>query len=288
MRTRLLVLGQARIWVVRFVVLVAVVLLVLLCVGPLFWMATSSLKPRPEIFAVPPSLLPSDWRFSNYAEIFTIAPFARQYVNSLYIAIANTLGVLVVASLAGYAFARIRFRGRSLLFLVLMSGLLLPEEVTLIPLFDIFGRLGWIGTHLPLIILPIFTAQALAGTFIMRQFFLSLPIALEEAGTVDGLNRFGLFRRIALPLSGPALATVGILAFLGSWNSFLQPLVFVGGQQDLYTLPIAIIQYTTFDLSPSWQHQLGAATLSVIPMVVVFLFAEQFFTRGFATVGVRG
>ena len=262
--------------------------LALIMIAPMWWMVSASFKPPFEIFKFPPTLLPSTWRFESYVDVFTRAPFARQYWNSVYIGVLNTGGVLVVSALAGYAFARIRFKGKTVIFVALLSALLMPEEVTILPLFVLMRWLGWLGTHIPLVIVPIFGAQAITGTFLMRQFFLSLPIELEDAARIDGAGRFKIFRHIALPLAKPALATVGVLAFLSSWNAFLEPLIFLGGRVDKLTLPIALFQYIDIQGEAAWATQLAAATLSVIPMVIVFLFAQRFFIRGFATVAVRG
>lgn len=284
MTTRKTVVKVAR----RFLLGLLVLVVLLPLIFPLYWMATSGLKTRADIFRFPPELVPDPVRLENIADLFTLAPFAQQYLNSVYIGVANVIGVLVVSSVAGYAFARIRFPMRTALFVLLLTALLMPEEITIVPMVAMMTELGWIGTHLPLLILPMFTAQAIVGTFLMRQFYLSLPAELEEAGIIDGLGRFGLFVRIALPLSGSALATLAILSFLGSWNAFLEPLIFLGGRTELLTLPIAIQQFTNFEGAPSWQHQLAAATLSVIPMIVVFMFAQRYFIRGIARSGITG
>lgn len=256
-------------------------------VFPLWWMVSGSFRPEFEIFKFPPTLFPATWDIENYITVFERAPFHLQYWNSVYIAVLNTVGVLIVSALGGYAFARIRFRGRNIFFILLLSALLMPEEVTILPRFVIMKSLGWIGTHLPLILLPAFGVPAIVGMFLMRQFFLSLPEELEEAGRLDGLGRFGIFWHIALPLARPALATNAILTFLGSWNAFLEPLVFVGGRVDKMTLPIAIFQYVDATGEPMWGNQLAAATMSVIPMVIVFFIAQRYFIRGIATTGLK-
>lgn len=183
-------------------------------VFPTWWMVTSSLKPVADIFSFPPQLLPTDPRLDAYRRVFELQPFGQQYLNSLYIALLVTVGTLAVASLAGYAFARIRFRGQNVLFLVVLAGLLIPSEVTIVPLFQMFFKLDLIDTHWPLILVPIFGAPSVLATFIMRQFFISLPGELEEAARVDGLGRFATFWKIALPLSRPALGAVAIFTFL--------------------------------------------------------------------------
>ncbi len=255
---------------------------------PLWWMLSSTFKGTHEVFAYPPVIIPEALRLDNLRQVFTEQPFALQYWNSLYIAALNVVGTLLVASLAGYAFARIRFPGRSLLFVLLLSSLLMPIEVMIIPLYVLMRELGWLGTHLPLIVEPIFGAPAVIGTFLMRQYFLSLPVELEDAGRMDGLGRWGIFRHIALPLARPALATLAILTFLHSWNSFLEPLIFVSGAPNLMTIPVAIDQYRSFYGEPLWQVQMAASSLAVFPVLIVFLLAQRHFVQGIARVGIHG
>ena len=193
-------------------------------VFPTWWMATASLKPVNEIFAFPPSLLPRSATLDAYRQVFELQPFGRQYLNSLYIAVIVTLGTLVVSSLAGYAFARIKFRGAGAVFVIVLAGLLVPNEVTIIPLYRMFDSLGLVNTHWPLILIPMLGAPSVLATFIMRQFFITLPKELEEAGRVDGLGRLGLFWQVSLPLARPAIGAVSIFTFLHSWNrSFSSP-----------------------------------------------------------------
>jgi len=225
--------------------LVYVVLLLLLVpfLFPTWWMVTSSFKLPSEIFAFPPSLLPKALDLTAYQQVFESSPFAEQYFNSLYIAVLVTIGTLIVASMSGYALARLRFPGQNLIFILLLTGLLLPDEVTLVPLYQLVRMLGLIDTHWPLIIIPVFGGQSVFGTFVMRQFFISLPSEIEDAGFVDGLGRIGVFLRISLPMALPSLAALAILSFLNSWNLFLPPLVYLSKPQ-LYTLPVALIQYS--------------------------------------------
>ncbi|WP_433044746.1 carbohydrate ABC transporter permease [Dactylosporangium sp. CS-033363] len=256
-------------------------------VFPTWWMATSSIKPVNDVFKFPPSLIPTSVDFSAYKQVFEAQPFAQQYLNSMYIAIVCTLGTLVVSSLAGYAFARIRFRGQNALFLLVLTGLLVPSEVTIVPLFQMFQRWGMIDTHWPLILVPIFGAPSVLATFIMRQFFITLPPELEEAGRIDGLGRFGLFRRIALPLARPALGAVSIFTFLHSWNLYLEPIVFLSTPSK-FTLPQALTQFVDAYGGPAWNVQLSAATLTAIPVLVVFVIAQRQFIEGLAHTGLKG
>lgn len=256
-------------------------------VFPTWWMVTSSMKPPGEIFAFPPTLFPADPGLDAYRRVFEFAPFASQYFNSMYIAAAVTIGTLAVSSLAGYAFARIRFPGQNLLFLVVLAGLLIPSEVTIVPLFQLFNGWGLIDTHWPLILVPIFGAPSVLATLIMRQFFIALPIEVEEAGRMDGLGRFALYWRIALPLSRPALGAVGIFSFLYSWNLYLEPVVFLSTPEK-FTLPQALTQFVDAYGGPMWDVQLSAATMSALPVLVVFVIAQRQFVEGLAHTGLKG
>ncbi|WP_330274956.1 carbohydrate ABC transporter permease [Lentzea sp. NBC_00516] len=263
-------------------------LLSVLCVPfvfPTWWMVTSSMKPISEIFSE--SLLPSEWTFSTYSQVFRMQPFGQQYWNSLYIAVIVTAGTMAVAALAGYAFARIRFPGQNALFVVVLTGLLIPSEVTIVPLFQMFQSLGMTNTHWPLIIVPIFGAPCVLAIFIMRQFFIALPPELEEAARMDGLGRAGIFYRIALPLSRPALGAVAIFTFLHSWNLYLEPIVYLS-TPDMFTLPQALTQFVDIYGGPMFNVQLAAATMTAVPILVVFVLAQRQFIEGLAHTGVKG
>lgn len=266
------------------------VLLLLLCIPfvfPFWWMVISSFKTPNEIFAYPPSLIPRSWQWQNFVETFRYQPFARHYFNSVYIAVLTTAGTLVVSSLAGYAFARIRFRGDNFLFLLLLSSLMMPLEVTIIPNFFLMKALNLLNTHVPLIIIPVLGGQGVVATFIMRQYFLSLPKEIEDAGTIDGLSRFGIWRHIALPMARSALAAVAILTFLDSWNSFLEPLIYID-DLNLFTLPLSLRNYMDITGLPLYHLQLAATTLSVVPILIIYIVAQRHVINSFALSGVKG
>ncbi|MBN1265858.1 MAG: carbohydrate ABC transporter permease [Anaerolineales bacterium] len=253
---------------------------------PFWWMFTSSFKNMNEILGTL-SLFPDTFRLENFIDIFTFQPFARQYFNSTYIALLVTLGIMVLSSFAGYGFARIQFPGNSALFILLLSAMMMPIEVTIIPNFFIFKAFGLTNSHLPLIILPILGSSGVFGVFMMRQFFLSIPKELEEAGMLDGLNRLGIFWHIVLPMSKSALAAVAILTFLFNWNVFLEPLVFIN-DIDLFTLPVALQNYTSpYDGTPVWNLQFAASTLSVIPVLLIYLMAQRQVQNNMALSGMK-
>jgi len=256
-------------------------------VFPTWWMVTSSVKPISDIFAFPPQLLPQSYDWTTYGKVFELQPFVKQYWNSAYIAALVTIGTMIVSSMAGYAFARIRFPFANTIFMVVLLGLLIPSEVTIVPLFQMFLKAGMVNTHWPLILVPIFGAPSVFATFVMRQFFVTLPVELEEAARVDGLGRFKIFRKIALPLARPALASVAIFTFLHSWNLYLEPIVFLSSAEK-FTLPQALTQYTDAYGGPMWNIQLAAATLTALPVLIVFIIAQKQFVEGLAHTGLKG
>jgi len=274
---------------VRQNILVYLVLSVLAVpfVFPFVWMLGSSFKPAVEVFAYPPTIFPSTLQWENYARVFTLQPFAQQYFNSVYIAVIVTFGTVVFSALAGYAFARIGFVGRGLMFLLLLSALMMPEEVTIIPKFNFVQWARLDNTHWPLILFPIFGAQGVIATFMMRQHFLSIPQELEEAAMLDGLTRWGIFWQIALPLAKPILSAVTIITFLTTWNSFLEPLVYLK-DVEMFTLPLALRGFADEFGQPIWEVQLAATTLSVLPILIFYVIAQRFVVESFASSGVKG
>jgi len=272
----------------RWIILGGLTLGALPLLLPLVWMVATSLKKEFEVFEYPPRLIPKTFEWGNYVEIFKASPFARQYASSLYIGLLTVLGTAVVSSLAGYALARLHFPGQRFVLPLLLTALLLPIEVIIVPLYVLTSQLGWVGTQIPLVVEPIFGAPAVVGTFLMRQFFLSLPRELDDAGRVDGLGTFGVFRHIALPLARPAIATLAVLTFLASWNAFLEPLVFTAGDKELATIPVGLSQFADYFGQPVFNLQMAATTLSVLPVVVIFLLAQRHIVEGIARSGLKG
>jgi multiple sugar transport system permease protein len=254
---------------------------------PTWWMIVSSLKPINEIFSFPPTLWPSEPSGEGYVKAFQLQPFAKQYFNSLYISILVTAGTMLISALAGYAFARIRFPGQNILFLTVLVGLLVPSEVTIVPLFQTFNQLGLVNTHWPLLLVSTFGAPSVLATFIMRQFFLSLPVELEEAARIDGLGWLGIWWRIALPLAKASLAAVAIFTFLHVWNLYLEPTVYLQSPE-LFTLPQALTRYVDAYGGQMWNIQLAAATMTALPVLIVFIAAQKQFVEGLAQTGLKG
>lgn len=256
-------------------------------VFPTWWMITSSFKPIGEIFAFPPTLWPQHPTIQPYIDAFTVQPFLLQYWNSMYIAVVVTAATMLFSAMAGYAFARIRFPGVNALFLVVLIGLLVPSEVTIVPLFQIFNQLGLVNTHWPLLLVTTFGAPSVLATFIMRQYFVTLPVELEEAARLDGLGRAAIWWRIAMPLAKASLGAVAIFTFLHTWNLYLEPTVYLQSPE-LFTLPQALTRYTDAYGGQMWNVQLAAATMTAVPVLVVFVLAQRQFVEGLAQTGLKG
>lgn len=251
-------------------------------IGPLLWMISTSLKEPAKTFT---QFFPNPIRWANYAEVLGNSTFLKQYWNSIYISILVTLLVLLFSSMAGYAFARIKFIGRNVIFLLLLSVMMIPAEVTIIPLFLFMRELGLINTHLPLILLPTFGASGAFGVFLMRQFFIMIPKELEEAAIMDGCSKFKVYWRIMLPLSVPALSTLTIFTFLANWDEFLYPLIFINSRE-LMTLPIGLSLFTD-ETGTAWHHLMSATTLATIPLLIIFFFAQKKFIEGMTAGSIK-
>ena len=251
---------------------------------PFLWMVSSSLKTGADIFVFPPQWIPRPPVWSNYPETIAAMPFVNFVANSIKIASLATLGQLITCSMAAYAFARMEFPGRDLLFGILMAALMIPGQVTMIPIFLIMRSLGWVDTHLPLII-PYFCGGAF-DTFLMRQFFLTLPKELEDAAMIDGCSRFAILWKIFVPLSKPALATLGVFTFMNHWNDLLGPVIYLTSF-DKMTLPVGLAvfreQYNT-----QWNLLMAGALISVAPILVMYVCAQKYFIQGITMTGIKG
>ncbi|MFC7487429.1 carbohydrate ABC transporter permease [Knoellia sp. CPCC 206453] len=267
----------------RWWLYVILTLVLLVVVAPFVWMVLGSFKTQGELLQSPPTWWPKAATFDNYTQLFTRLNFKQYFLNSTVVAVAVTAGNLLFCSMLGYALAMLEFRGKKALFLVVMATLMIPGVVTFVPLFVLVANIGLINS-LPGLILPFLVAPF--GVFLMRQFFLGLPRDLLDAGRVDGASELRIFARIFLPLAGPAVATLGILTFLGSWNNFLWPLV-VAQQEDKYTLPVALALYSTGQNSIQYGLLLAGATIVVAPVVVLFLVFQRRFIEGIATTGIK-
>lgn len=277
--------GKARVRVGTILVALAIAIGAGIILLPFAWMLSTSLKPSSALLSIPPALVPAEPTIDPYREVMQRFPMARVFLNSAVVAILTTLGQLVLASMSGYAFARFRFPGRDTLFFVYLATLMVPFAVTVTPLFIIVKELGWTNSYAGLIVPPMFSAF---GTFLMRQFFLSLPQELEEAATLDGAGTLTTFLRVMVPISGPAFATLGIFSFMASWNSFLWPLLIVSDPK-IMTLPLALS--TLQGLYPGqteWNLIMAGTVISVVPMIAVFLLAQRWVIEGVTASGLKG
>ena len=268
--------GRWWLYLILTVALVAVV-------APFVWMVLGSVKGEGELRQVPPTWLPESASFDNYTRLFNNLNFGQYFRNSIVVAVVVTAGNLLFCSMLGYALAMLDFRGKKVIFTAVLTTLMIPGVVTFVPLFVLVANAGLIDT-LPGLFLPFLVSPF--GVFLMRQFILGLPKDLLDAGRVDGAGELRIFWTIVLPLCGPALATLGILTFLGSWNNFLWPLV-VAQSEDRYTLPVALALYSTGQNSTSYGLLLAGATVVIIPILAVFLVFQKRFIEGIATTGLK-
>jgi multiple sugar transport system permease protein len=253
---------------------------------PLVWMISASFKPLSEIYSFPPTIIPENFTLGNYERLFTDWPFANWYINSLGVAIISTIAVLFFTSLAGFGFAKYRFKGSRALFFILLGSTMVPFQLILIPLFIVMSKLSWTNSYMSLII-P-FMAPAV-GIFLMRQFITTIPSELIEAARIDGSSEFGIYWRIMLPLLRPALAAQAVLTFLGSWNSYLWPLAVLRARENL-TLPVglaSIVGSVTAGSEPPIGASMAAAALITIPIVLVFVSVQGQYVSGLTAASVR-
>lgn len=252
---------------------------------PLLWMVSSSLKPQDEIFSS--SLWPSSFDFSSYARGWyaTQVPFTTYYLNSLTIAAFTVIGNTLSCSLAAFAFARLKFRGRNLLFALMLLTLMLPEQVMLIPQYMLFFKLGWLNTFLPLIV-PKFLAADAFFIFLMVQFFRSIPRELDEAAMMDGCSQWRIYWRIIMPLSVPVLATTAVFTFIWTWDDFLPPLIYLSGAKN-YTVQLGLRSFGDQSGVSDWSGLMAMSVVSLVPVLVLFVFFQRLLIEGIATSGMK-
>jgi multiple sugar transport system permease protein len=250
---------------------------------PFAWMVLSSFKPLSEIFLQPPKLLPMDWAPENYPTAWAGADFPRGYFNSFYIAAIVVVVSIMTSAMAAYAFARIRFRGNNGLFMVFLATLMVPVQLTVIPLYIILGYIGWIDTHLALIV-PAALFNAF-GVFLLRQYVRGIPLELEEAAAIDGASRARTFFTIIVPLLRTPMVALGIFTFLAQWNSFFYPLIFLNTEEK-FTIPLLVNQFKGA-YSSDWTSLMVAATLAAAPLLIIFIIAQRQIVEGIALSGSK-
>lgn len=263
---------------------------------PFLWMIITSLKTDPDLASYPPNLLPEVWDWKNYSEALEYAPFGTYFKNSLLISLGHTALNLALASMAGYALARLPFRGSTVIFMGVLATMMIPTYTKIVPQYliakgipffggnDYLGRggYGWLDSWWGLIVPGALTPFAI---FLFRQFYLSLPRELEEAARIDGMGEFGIYARVMTPLVKPAIATVGLLTFESSWNNFLWPLI-ITTNTDLRVIQVGLSAFQQADQN-AWAYMMAGSTLATVPMVVLFLFTQRYFVQGFANSGIK-
>jgi multiple sugar transport system permease protein/sn-glycerol 3-phosphate transport system permease protein len=253
---------------------------------PLLWMISTSLKEQLDVYVFPPRWIPSPPQWGNYAEVLQVAPFGRYLVNSAFVSGLTVVGSVLSCSMAGYSFARLRAPGRNVIFLLLLSTLMLPGAVTIVPTFIVFQKLDWLNSFKPLIV-PAFFGNAFF-IFLLRQFFLTIPLELEDAARIDGASAVQIFTKIILPLSKPALVTVAIFSFIGSWNDFFGPLIYLNSE-DMYTVALGLANFSGSDRVGPQMHLLMAGSfMAIIPVLIVFFVAQRLFIQGIVFTGIKG
>jgi ABC-type glycerol-3-phosphate transport system permease component len=266
------------IWVILIVGAIVMIL-------PFVWLVSSSLKEENQIFQFPPVWIPDPVRWQNYTEALTYKPFNIYFMNTMIIVTLNMIAIVGTASLCAYGFARIKFPGRDFWFAIVLATMMVPYFVLMIPQFIIFSRLGWINTFLPLTV-PFFFGGGAFNIFLLRQFFRTLPNELSDAARIDGCSELGIYWRIIMPLAKPALATVAIFTFLFSWNDFIGPLLYLSSPEN-FTVAIGLATFRSV-MRTRWDLLMAASTAMILPVVLLFFFAQRYFIQGIVMSGIKG
>lgn len=250
---------------------------------PFLWMLSTSLKPADQLFTFPVEWLPRDIKWSNYPDAFTAVPYARYVFNTMTIVVFAGIGEVVSSVLVAYSLARLKFRGRNVIFAAVLATMFLPDQVTIIPIFAMFRSLGWIDTFYPLIIPAFFGFPFYI--FLLRQFFTTIPVDLEDAARIDGASSLQILTRIIVPLSLPAVATVSIFSFIFHWNDFFRPLIYLSSP-DKKTLALGL-QLFQGEFSSEWNLMMAAAVMALLPTLTLFFLAQRYFVEGIVMTGLK-
>lgn len=251
---------------------------------PFIWMLSTSLKGAQGLFSIPPDWIPHPFQWKNYISAVQAFPFWRYTGNTIFLTVVDLVGSVLSSSFIAYAFARFRWPGRNAWFVVLLGTMMLPPQVTMIPNFIMFKHLGWINTYLPLTV-PYFFGSAFF-IFLLRQFFMSIPRDLCDAAKIDGCSEFWIYSKIFMPLSKPALATVALFSFMGTWNDFLGPLIYLSNPNQ-YTLTLGLRSFQ-MQFGTQWNVMMAASIIVMLPTLVIFFFSQKYFIEGIALTGVKG
>ncbi len=270
--------------ILGYAVLIAVALMMVI---PFIWMVSTSMKPSGSEFAYPPELLPKAIDFSNYVDLFTLVPFGRYFVNTMIVTFFTVAGQLIICSMAAYGFSRLRFAGRDTVFVLYLATMMIPFQITLIPLFLIVFRLGWVNSYQGLIVPGL---SSVFGIFLLRQSFLGVPQDYHDAARIDGAGEWTIFTRVFLPLTGPSLTTLAVLAFMGTWTDLLWPLL-IARSQEIRTLELGLAYFnanTTAFRQTNWPMVMAAAVVVMLPVLLVYVFAQRYIVQGISMSGIKG
>lgn len=251
---------------------------------PFYWLLSTALKSDQEVFAIPPVWVPKELRWHNFVEAVQYIPFFLFLKNTLVICVLSVIGTVISSSMVAYSFSRIRWPGRDTLFFILIATMMLPGQVTMIPVFAVFRALGWVDTIKPLVV-PHWLGTAFF-VFMLRQFFMTIPLELSDSARIDGCSEWDIYRRIILPLSRPALATVGLFTFINAWNDFGGPLLYLNDERKA-TLSLGLQQFVS-QHGAEWSLLMAASALMTLPIVLIFFFAQRTFIQGIAMTGIKG
>ena len=274
--------NKIRLWISTLLILVGAFVLMV----PLAWMVSTSLKADGEVFLIPIRWIPKRIIWSNFPDAINFIDFASYYLNSIKVASLVVIGAVLSASSVAFAFARLRVPGKNILFVILLSTLMLPQEVTLVPIYLLFKSLGWLDSYRPLIVPSWFGGSAFY-IFLLRQFFMTIPTELDDAAKMDGASLLDIYWRIILPLAKPALATVAIFSFYDSWNDFRGPLIFLN-TQTLYTIPIGLRLFMSAMSNTHWNYLMAATLMSIAPPLLIFFTSQRYFVQGAILTGLKG
>lgn len=277
--------GRYNIRIGRWLTLIFIVSIAFLTLMPFVWVVATSLRTPAESFSVPPEWIPTDMDFSNYTRVFEEIPFWRQIGNSFFITLSVVFGQLITASLAGYAFARLRFPGRNILFWIVLATLMIPGQATIIPVFILISRVLHLNDTLGALIIP--GLATAFGTFLLRQYFLGIPDEFEEAALVEGANQWQIFTKIYLPLASPGLAILAVLTFNAKWNDYFSPLIFMN-TKELFPITLGIVDLQGYMGTGSISIVLAGIVLSTIPVIIIYIFGQRYLVEGLMAGALKG
>lgn len=280
--------GRMKPWpyyVKRLFLYIIMIVLSAIFMVPLAWMLSTSLKTQGQVFAHPPIWIPRPIMWQNYVEVLTVAPIIRWLSNTFIVTVSATLGTLISSSMVGFGFARLRFPGRGFLFGLLLATMMLPGIVTMIPTFILFKTINWLDTFLPLIV-PSYFGGGAYNIFLVRQFYLTIPTDFDDAARIDGANNWTIWLRIMLPLNAPVLTAIGIFSFVGHWNEFMGPLIYLFSEEKK-TLALGLRAFVDPYLA-SYHLNMAAAFYLTLPMIIIFFFGQRYFLKGVVMTGITG